>query len=238
MWSAMSGATFNRMICSLMMIHILWTPRIQQSNPSPTRLSFFLFRRKIWPLNFLCSLNNSNVLRPYLISEALHCRFSYFAFAPSPRFLISWYLYFVSQVACVGTCAQMPTPPPITPLNISYIDEDGHPHFITYDGLPPNNGVPPPPEPEIPPPPVYGFPLALSTPMDQALPPSSSTYGLESILEPPQVPHIRVQYLESYRPPPSLQPPLLRIEYIKMKFIQHGVRPIVIDSQAVTVTRS
>lgn len=100
---------------------------------------------------------------------------------------------------------EMPALPLNTPLNISYVDEDGRPHFITSDGLPPNNGVPPPPASEVPPP--FG------------------TNGLQSVLEPASVPAIQALYLESCLPRSSLQPPPLRIECINIKFIQNGVRP-------------
>lgn len=120
---------------------------------------------------------------------------------------------------------EMSAPPPNKPLNISYVDQDGRPHFITSDGLPPNNGVPPPPASEVPPPPVYGFPPLSPLPLYQASPPPSGTNGQQSILEPAPVPAIQALYFESYLPPSSLQPPPLRIECINIKFIQNGVRP-------------
>ncbi|MCJ1261504.1 hypothetical protein MMC22_001368 [Lobaria immixta] len=100
----------------------------------------------------------------------------------------------------------MPAPTSITPLSMSYLGEDGRLHFVTSDGLPPNNGIPPPPGPAL-------------------LPPSSSAYGLQGVSEPIPVPPIQALYLESYRPPSSLQPPLPQGGCINIKFIQNGVRP-------------
>ena len=119
----------------------------------------------------------------------------------------------------------MPTPTSITPLIVSYVDGDGRPHFITSDGLPPNNGVPLPPGPIRPPSPVYGFALDPPAPIYPVLPPSSGTNGLQGMQEPTPAPPIQALYLEHYRPPSSLQPLPLRNGCIKLRFIQNGVRP-------------
>lgn len=119
----------------------------------------------------------------------------------------------------------MPAPTSITLLSTSYLGEDGRLHFVTSDGLPPNNGIPPLPGPAVPPPPTYKFSVPPLAHMYQVLPPSSSAYGLQGVSEPIPVPPIQALYLESYRPPSSLQPPLLQGGCINIKFIQNGVRP-------------